>query len=163
LAGLGNLKAWLHLRRAPFLGQTKGKDRPRGVLLLGVQGGGKSLATKANAGRFGLPLLRMDFAALYDKFYGETERNLRRALQTAEVMAPCVLWLDEIEKGLASPCRWSWTARSPSCAPGPKGAPSRPTGPLWNGLCRQGAPPSVCQNDPPAPRTAGTQGLTAPT
>ena len=101
LAGLDNLKAWLDLRRPAFLGQTNLKDRPRGVLLLGVQGGGKSLAAKAAAGRFGVPLLRLDFGALYDKFYGETERNLRRALQTAEVMAPCVLWLDEIEKGLA--------------------------------------------------------------
>jgi hypothetical protein len=102
LAGLDNLKAWLDLRRGPFLGRTKVKDYPRGILLLGVQGSGKSLAAKAAAGRFGVPLLRMDFAALYDKFYGETERNLRRALQTAEVMAPCVLWLDEIEKGLAA-------------------------------------------------------------
>jgi SpoVK/Ycf46/Vps4 family AAA+-type ATPase len=101
LAGLDNLKSWLDLRRPAFLGQTDIKDRPRGVLLLGVQGGGKSLAAKATAGRFGTPLLRLDFGALYDKFYGETERNLRRALQTAEVMAPCVLWLDEIEKGLA--------------------------------------------------------------
>ncbi len=101
LAGLDNLKAWLDVRRPAFLGQTNLKDRPRGVLLLGVQGGGKSLAAKAAAGRFGVPLLRLDFGALYDKFYGETERNLRRALQTAEVMTPCVLWLDEIEKGLA--------------------------------------------------------------
>jgi SpoVK/Ycf46/Vps4 family AAA+-type ATPase len=101
LAGLDNLKAWLDLRRPAFLGQTNLKDRPRGVLLLGVQGAGKSLAAKAAAGRFGAPLLRLDFGALYDKFYGETERNLRRALQTAEVMAPCVLWLDEIEKGVA--------------------------------------------------------------
>jgi hypothetical protein len=101
LAGLDNLKAWLDLRRPALLGQSNLKDRPRGVLLLGVQGGGKSLAAKAAAGRFGVPLLRLDFGAIYDKFYGETERNLRRALQTAGVMAPCVLWLDEIEKGLA--------------------------------------------------------------
>ncbi len=101
LAGLDNLKAWLDLRRPAFHGSSGLKDRPKGVLLLGVQGGGKSLAAKATAGRFGAPLLRLDFGGLYDKFYGETERNLRRALQTAEVMAPCVLWLDEIEKGLA--------------------------------------------------------------
>jgi SpoVK/Ycf46/Vps4 family AAA+-type ATPase len=69
--------------------------------LLGVQGCGKSLAAKAAAGIFGVPLLRLDFAVLYSKYYGETERNLRRALETAEIMAPCVLWLDEIEKGLA--------------------------------------------------------------
>jgi len=101
LAGLDNFKAWLDRRRLAFLGKTNLKDRPRGVLLLGVQGSGKSLAAKATAGRFGVPLLRLDVGTLYDKFYGETERNLRRALQTAEVMAPCVLWLDEIEKGLA--------------------------------------------------------------
>ena len=76
-------------------------DPPRGVLLLGVQGCGKSLAAKAAAGIFGVPLLRLDFGVLYSKYYGETERNLRKALETAEVMAPCVLWLDEIEKGLA--------------------------------------------------------------
>jgi SpoVK/Ycf46/Vps4 family AAA+-type ATPase len=70
-------------------------------MLLGVQGGGKSLAAKATAGRFGLPLLRLDFGTLYDKYIGETEKNLRRALLTADTMAPCVLWLDEIEKGLA--------------------------------------------------------------
>src|ERR1035438_7510792 len=73
---------------------------PRGILLLGVQGCGKSLAAKAAAGIFGVPLLRLDFGVLYSKYYGETEKNLRKALETAEVMAPCVLWLDEIEKGL---------------------------------------------------------------
>jgi SpoVK/Ycf46/Vps4 family AAA+-type ATPase len=71
------------------------------VLLLGVQGCGKSLAAKAAAGIFGMPLLRLDFGALYSKYYGETEKNVRKALDTADVMAPCVLWLDEIEKGLA--------------------------------------------------------------
>jgi len=77
-------------------------DPPRGVLLIGVQGCGKSLAAKAAAGIFGVPLLRLDFGVLYSKYYGETESNLRKALETAEVMAPCVLWLDEIEKGLAA-------------------------------------------------------------
>jgi len=72
------------------------------MLLLGVQGAGKSLAAKACAGGFGVPLLRLDFGALYNKFHGETERNLREALATAEAMAPCVLWCDEIEKGLAT-------------------------------------------------------------
>ena len=81
---------------------AKAEDLPKGVLLVGVQGGGKSLAAKAVAGLWGLPLLRLDFACLYNKFFGETERNLREALQLAERMAPCVLWMDEIEKGLAS-------------------------------------------------------------
>ena len=76
-------------------------DPPRGVLLLGVQGCGKSLAAKAAAGIFGVPLLRLDFGVLYNKYYGETERNLRKALETAEIMSPCVLWMDEIEKGVA--------------------------------------------------------------
>jgi SpoVK/Ycf46/Vps4 family AAA+-type ATPase len=101
IAGLDNLKAWLERRKGGFLGTTS-VDPPKGILLLGVQGGGKSLAAKAVAGRFGVPLLRLDFGALYDKYYGETEKNLRRVLETAEVMAPCVLWMDEIEKGIAS-------------------------------------------------------------
>jgi SpoVK/Ycf46/Vps4 family AAA+-type ATPase len=71
------------------------------VLLLGVQGDGKSLAAKAVAGLWGLPLLRIDMGALYNKYIGETEKNLRMALEQAELMAPCVLWLDEIEKGIA--------------------------------------------------------------
>jgi SpoVK/Ycf46/Vps4 family AAA+-type ATPase len=66
-----------------------------------VQGSGKSLAAKAVAGSWNVPLLRLDFATLYNKYYGETERNLRQALKAAEAMAPCVLWIDEIEKGLA--------------------------------------------------------------
>jgi SpoVK/Ycf46/Vps4 family AAA+-type ATPase len=70
------------------------------VLLLGVQGAGKSLTARAVAGTWGLPLLRLDMAALYNKFIGETERNLRESLRSAELMAPCVLWLDEIEKGI---------------------------------------------------------------
>jgi SpoVK/Ycf46/Vps4 family AAA+-type ATPase len=70
-------------------------------VLLGVQGCGKSLAAKATAGIFGVPLLRLDFGAIYDKYHGETERKLRESLQTADVMSPCVLWIDEIEKGIA--------------------------------------------------------------
>ena len=70
-------------------------------MLLGVQGGGKSLAAKSVAGSWGIPLLRLDFGTLYNKYYGETERNLRQSLKTADVMSPCVLWIDEIEKGLS--------------------------------------------------------------
>jgi SpoVK/Ycf46/Vps4 family AAA+-type ATPase len=104
IAGLTRLKQWIQLRQRVFVeGQApKGLDPPRGVLLLGVQGCGKSLAAKACAGGFGVPLLRLDFAALYNKYHGETERNLREALKSAEAMAPCVLWCDEIEKGLAT-------------------------------------------------------------
>ena len=103
VGGLQNLKRWLSLRKPAFLNDadTTHLDTPKGILLIGVQGCGKSLAAKATAGVFGLPLLRLDFATLYNKYHGETERNLRESLKTADVMAPCVLWIDEIEKGLA--------------------------------------------------------------
>ncbi|WP_295443174.1 AAA family ATPase [uncultured Thiodictyon sp.] len=101
VAGLANLKAWVERRRKPFLDPARTKDYPRGILLLGVQGGGKSLAAKAVAGCFGVPLLRLDCGALYDKYIGETEKNLRQALASADQMAPCCLWIDEIEKGIA--------------------------------------------------------------
>lgn len=102
VAGLGNLKRWLELRRKAFLEPDGSMDVPKGVLMLGVQGSGKSLAAKATAGAWGVPLLRLDFSTLYNKYHGETERNLREALKTAGAMAPCVLWMDEIEKGLAA-------------------------------------------------------------
>jgi SpoVK/Ycf46/Vps4 family AAA+-type ATPase len=97
------LKDWLVKRRTAFVrnDDTPHLDSPKGILLIGVQGCGKSLAAKATAGVFGAPLLRLDFATLYNKYHGETERNLRESLNTADVMAPCVLWIDEIEKGLA--------------------------------------------------------------
>jgi SpoVK/Ycf46/Vps4 family AAA+-type ATPase len=101
VGGLVNLKRWLLTRRDAFNDDDSTLDRPKGILLLGVQGGGKSLAAKAVAGLWGLPLMRMDVGALYNKFHGETERNLREALKLADAMSPCVLWLDEIEKGMA--------------------------------------------------------------
>lgn len=101
VGGLGRLKAWLNRRRSAFVSDGDGPDRPKGILLVGVQGAGKSLAAKAVAGLWGLPLLRLDMGTLYNKYFGESERNLREAIQTAEVMAPCVLWIDEIEKAMA--------------------------------------------------------------
>jgi len=101
IGGMQRLRHWLEMRKNFFLGNDDALDPPRGMLLLGVQGCGKSLAAKAAAGIFGVPLLRLDFGVLYNKYYGETERNLRKALETAELMAPCVLWMDEIEKGVA--------------------------------------------------------------
>jgi len=103
VGGMKNLKNWLIRREKKFLGETKNHnlDRPRGLLLLGVQGCGKSLAAKAIAGIWNVPLLRFDFSALYDKYIGESESNLRASLKTAQVMAPCVLWIDEIEKGIS--------------------------------------------------------------
>lgn len=102
VGGLANLKAWLEKRCAAFDGSAPGLDAPKGVLLLGVQGCGKSLAARACAGIFNIPLLRLDCAALYDKYIGESERNLRESLASADVLAPCVLWTDEIEKGFAA-------------------------------------------------------------
>lgn len=101
IGGMRRLRQWLEVRKSFFLEDDRSLDPPRGVLLLGVQGCGKSLAAKAAAGVFGVPLLRLDFGTLYNKYFGETERNLRKTLETAEVMSPCVLWVDEVEKGVA--------------------------------------------------------------
>ena len=102
VGGLANLKGWLEKRCAAFDGSAPQLDAPKGVLLLGVQGCGKSLAASACAGVFNVPLLRLDCAALFDKFVGESERNLRESLATADLLAPCVLWVDEIEKGFGA-------------------------------------------------------------
>jgi SpoVK/Ycf46/Vps4 family AAA+-type ATPase len=104
VGGLERIKRWVRLRRQPFMDAAGDgtPDRPRGMVLLGVQGGGKSLAARAIAGEWSVPLMRLDFGALYNKYYGETERNLRQAFAAAEGMAPCVLWIDEIEKGVAT-------------------------------------------------------------
>ncbi|MDP5143507.1 AAA family ATPase [Rheinheimera baltica] len=98
--GLANLKHWIAQRQRAFIEQQA--DTPKGLLLTGVQGTGKSLAAKAIAGSWSLPLLRLDMAALYNKYIGETEKNLSQALALADAMSPCVLWIDEIEKGLAA-------------------------------------------------------------
>jgi SpoVK/Ycf46/Vps4 family AAA+-type ATPase len=103
VGGLQRLKTWLSRRKPAFRGDDNAihLDSPKGILLIGVQGCGKSLAAKATAGIFGVPLLRLDFGAIYDKYHGETERKLRESLHTADIMSPCVLWIDEIEKGIA--------------------------------------------------------------
>ncbi|MBT8100171.1 MAG: AAA family ATPase [Gammaproteobacteria bacterium] len=103
VGGMQRLKTWLSQRRSVFRGEPDAAhlDAPKGIVLIGVQGCGKSLAAKATAGAFGVPLLRLDFGAIYDKYHGETERKLRESLKTADIMAPCVLWIDEIEKGIA--------------------------------------------------------------
>src|SRR3984957_6052073 len=102
VGGLSHLKAWLEKRRDAFDGSAPQLDAPKGVMLLGVQGCGKSLAARASAGIFNVPLLRLDCSALFDKFVGESERNLRESLSTADLLSPCVLWIDEIEKGFAA-------------------------------------------------------------
>lgn len=106
VAGLTGLKAWLAKRRAvvhdPQRAAQFGLGFPRGVLLLGVPGCGKSLFAKAVAAEWGLPLLKLDPANLYDKYIGDSEKNFKRAMRTAERMAPIVLWIDELEKAFAS-------------------------------------------------------------
>ncbi|HEV2293831.1 MAG TPA: AAA family ATPase [Tepidisphaeraceae bacterium] len=104
IGGLRRMKFWLEQRRTALNDEAKafGITPPRGVLMLGVQGAGKSLAAKAVATAWQRPLLRMDVSALYDKFIGESERRLRDALHQAEMMAPIILWIDEIEKAFAS-------------------------------------------------------------
>jgi SpoVK/Ycf46/Vps4 family AAA+-type ATPase len=104
VGGLRNLKKWLKDRKEVVLnaGHNPDLDPPKGIMLLGIQGSGKSLAAKAVAGMWGLPLLRLDFGSLYNKFFGETEKNLRQSLNLADMMSPCVLWLDEIEKGIST-------------------------------------------------------------
>jgi SpoVK/Ycf46/Vps4 family AAA+-type ATPase len=104
IGGLRRLKQWLALRQHTLGDQAKsfGLSPPRGVLMLGVQGAGKSLCAKAIAAAWQRPLLRMDVGALYDRYIGESERRLRESLQQAERMAPIVLWVDEIEKAFAS-------------------------------------------------------------
>lgn len=103
VGGLEALKAWLGQRRAAFTQKARayGLRAPKGVLLVGVPGCGKSMCAKAIATAWGMPLLRLDVGALRAKWVGDSEGNIRRALRLAETVAPCVLWLDEIEKALA--------------------------------------------------------------
>ena len=104
VGGFKSLKAWLAKRRRAFTPEAKafGIVPPKGILLLGVQGCGKTLVAKSIARDWGLPLLRLEPGKLYDKFIGESEKNLEKALGVAEGMAPCVLMIDEVEKGFAA-------------------------------------------------------------
>ncbi len=103
IGGLTKLKAWLAEREQAFAPEAAelGLEPPRGVLLLGVQGAGKSLAARAIATAWKRPLMRLDPSSLYDRYIGESEGRLRDALRQAEAMSPVVLWIDEIEKGFA--------------------------------------------------------------
>lgn len=104
IGGMKNLKRWLNYRKNSFRKEARdyGLKPPRGILMLGVQGAGKSLCAKAVATAWQQPLLRMDPGTLYNSYVGESEKNLRRALQQTEFMAPVILWIDEIEKAFAS-------------------------------------------------------------
>lgn len=103
IGGLDNLKGWLKRRREAFTEDARhfGLEIPRGVLLLGLPGTGKSLAAKAVASAWQLPLLRLDMGKIYGGIVGQSEANIRSALQTAEALSPSILWVDEIEKGLS--------------------------------------------------------------
>jgi len=103
IGGLGLLKDWLVRRGGAFGNSAKayGLPAPKGLLIVGIPGTGKSLTAKATAGAFGLPLLRLDMGRVFGGIVGQSEANLRSVIQTAEAIAPCVLWIDEIEKGFS--------------------------------------------------------------
>ncbi len=104
VAGLQRLREWIGKRKSAWTpeGQKFGLIPPKGVLIMGVQGCGKSLAARAIAGEWNYDLVRLDAGALYDKYVGESEKRLRKALELAQKLAPAVLWIDEIEKAFAS-------------------------------------------------------------
>jgi ATP-dependent 26S proteasome regulatory subunit len=103
VGGLNLAKQWLRKRGMAFTEKARrfGLPEPKGLLLLGVQGAGKSLLAKAVASQWQLPLLRLDLGRIFSELVGSSEQNIRTALRLAENVAPCVLWLDEMEKGLA--------------------------------------------------------------
>jgi len=103
VGGLENLKHWLGQRRGAWEDAARefGLEPPHGMIILGVQGCGKSLCARAVAGEWRLPLVKFDTSAVYDKYIGETEKRIRKVFQVAEGLAPCVLWIDELEKVFA--------------------------------------------------------------
>lgn len=103
IGGLDELKNWLLQRRNAFGKKARdyGLPLPKGLLLVGIPGTGKSLTAKATASVFGVPLLRLDVGRIFAGLVGQSEYNLRCVIDTTEAIAPCVLWVDEIEKGLA--------------------------------------------------------------
>ena len=104
LGGFGNLKSWLDRAKVGFSPEAKALNLnpPRGILLVGVPGCGKSLAAKVIAREWQLPLLKLDAGRLFDKFVGESEKNFRKAIEMAESLSPIVLWIDEIEKAMVA-------------------------------------------------------------
>ena len=103
VGGLENLKRWLAQRRGSWEDSARqfGIESARGVIILGVQGCGKSLCARAIAGEWNIPLVKFDSAAIFDKYIGETEKHIQKVFRVAEALAPCVLWIDELEKVFA--------------------------------------------------------------
>ncbi len=103
IGGLDNLKHWLEKRRGAFDDSARqfGLEPPRGVIIMGVQGCGKSMCARAIAGDWNLPLTKFDTSAVYDKYIGETEKRIQKLFRVAEQLAPVVLWIDELEKVFA--------------------------------------------------------------
>ncbi len=103
IGGLENLKNWLAQRRNSWDERARefGLEPPKGIIIMGVQGCGKSLCARAVAGEWKLPLVKFDTAAIYDKYIGETEKRIQKVFRVAEGLAPCVLWIDELEKVFA--------------------------------------------------------------
>ena len=103
VGGMDNLKEWLNKRQLAYDKEARdwGLKEPKGLLLLGVPGCGKSLIAKSIASSWNMPLLRLDIGKVYQGLVGSSEDNIRKAIATAEAVAPCVLWIDEIEKGLS--------------------------------------------------------------
>lgn len=103
--GLENLKRYLMRKQKIFANMTAaekfGVDKPKGILIAGLPGCGKSLSVKAAASLFAIPLIQLDMGRLMGKYVGESEANLRRAIKQADAIAPCILWLDELEKAFA--------------------------------------------------------------
>ena len=106
VAGLSTLKRWLEQRAVAFLDPPRAREfglcPPRGILLLGVQGCGKSLCAKAVAAAWRLPLLRFDPSRVFDRYVGQTEKNMARAMRVSERMAPVILWIDELDKAFST-------------------------------------------------------------
>ena len=104
VGGLNNLKSWLHKRKNAFSESAKEyglPENPKGLLIIGVQGGGKSRTAKAISSFWGLPLLRLDMGRIFSSLVGSSEENMRSVINTAESVAPCILWCDEIDKAFA--------------------------------------------------------------
>ncbi|WP_296557326.1 AAA family ATPase [uncultured Acetobacterium sp.] len=105
IGGLENLKEWLYRKELIFSQLDKavkcGVDVPKGIMIVGMPGCGKSLAAKASAKLFDIPLVRLDVGRLMGKYIGESEENMRKALRLSEAISPCVLWIDEIEKAFS--------------------------------------------------------------